>query len=230
MTPPEVLAALDELIRRRSILDHPFYRAWTAGTLSRADLAVYARIYYPHVAAFPSYLESAAARTADAEVRASLLDNLADERGNPAPHPELWLRFAEGVGADRQRVETGPPHAAAAATVTTFRRLCNRSTAAGLAALYAYESQQPEVAARKADGLRERYGVEDEATLAYFTVHSDADRRHRDEERRALARLLDHGSTRGSEILGAAAQALDAYWGLLDGVCTETGIDCPMVF
>ena len=65
-----VLRRLDDLIASRSILEHPFYVAWTAGTLSREQLAAYAESYYPHVAAFPGYLEQAAANATDAVVRA----------------------------------------------------------------------------------------------------------------------------------------------------------------
>lgn len=220
------LQTLDQLIASRSILRHPFYQAWTAGTLTRADLQTYAASYYPHVAAFPGYLETAAAGAPDAAIRAELLDNLREEVAEPAPHPELWLRFAEGIGAARGAVANAAPTRATAATVGAFQDLCAESTVAGVVALYAYESQQPEVAKRKADGLCERYGVTDAATLEYFTVHAEADVRHRDGERRAIARLLANGATE-EQVLSAANRALDAYWGLLDGVCAEAGI--PMV-
>ena len=60
------LRELDESIRERSILKHPFYRAWERGELTREQLATYAGIYYPHVRAFPRYLAVAIthARTA----------------------------------------------------------------------------------------------------------------------------------------------------------------------
>jgi pyrroloquinoline quinone (PQQ) biosynthesis protein C len=60
-------------------------------------------------------------------------------------------------------------------------------------------------------------------SLAYFTVHAEADVRHREGERQALSRCLDRGAS-AEEVLDAASQALDAYWGLLDGVCRETGL------
>jgi pyrroloquinoline-quinone synthase len=107
--------------------------------------------------------------------------------------------------------------------VSAFQGLCQESTRAGLVALYAYESQQPEVAKRKAAGLCERYGVDDAKTLAYFTVHAEADVRHREGERAALRRCLDAGATR-DEVIDAANEALDAYWRLLDGVCREASI------
>lgn len=225
MNAASVLAELDQLIARRSILQHPFYQAWTEGRLTRADLATYARVYYPHVAAFPGYLERTLATTDDAEIRAELSENLREELGEPKAHPELWLDFARGMGAVTEAVRTASPIAETGSAVATFERLASQSTAAGLAALYAYESQQPEVASTKATGLTERYGCEDAATLAYFHVHTEADQRHRDGERHSLERCLDAGATR-EEILGAAGEALDAYWHLLDGVCREAGIRC----
>lgn len=223
MNSTTVLAELDSLIASRSILDHPFYRAWTEGRLTGDQLATYARHYYPHVAAFPGYLEAAIAASDDPSVRAELADNLSEELSQPKAHAELWLDFARGCGLDIAQVEAAAPTPGAQATVDAFRRLAGQSAAAGLAALYAYESQQPEVAHTKAAGLAEHYGICDRESLAYFTVHAEADVRHREGERQALARCLKAGATR-EEVLAAASQALDAYWGLLDGVCRETGL------
>lgn len=218
-----VLRDLDALIARRSILNHPFYQAWSAGALTREQLRGYAESYYPHVAAFPDYLR-AAADGADAVVRAELLDNLREELGEPLPHTELWLRFAEGVGADRAAVSSAAATTVTAATIAAFQALCEESTASGLAALYAYESQQPEVSRSKSAGLCERYRIDDERTLSYFTVHAEADLRHRAGERAALERCLEQGAS-SEQVLGAATRALDAYWSLLDGVCERTGVD-----
>jgi len=224
MASSDVLRQLDDMIRERSILQHPFYQAWEKGVLSREQLATYARIYFPHVRAFTDYLESSIALANDPAVRAELVDNLEDERGNPAPHDELWLAFAEGVGADRQQVADAAPHAAAQAMVDTFQKLADQSLAGGLAALYAYESQQPDVSCTKIAGLRGHYGIEDKATLEYFEVHEAADVRHRQGERDALAACLEAGVP-AHVVTEATRQALDAYWGLLDGVCAETGIE-----
>ena len=60
MNSEQILDELDRLIAQRSILQHPFYQAWNAGHLTHDDLATYARVYYPHVAAFPDYLATAA--------------------------------------------------------------------------------------------------------------------------------------------------------------------------
>jgi len=223
MTPTETLARLDELIARRSILEHPFYVAWRQGELTRDQLAAYARLYYPHVAAFPGYLEAALDSARDPVVRAEIEENLAEERGVPKAHDELWLDFAAGLGLESSAVESAEPTEGTAAVVESFRRLTAGPTAGALAALYAYESQQPEVARRKADDLAALYGVGDPAALAYFEVHAEADVRHRAGERAALGRCLAEGAS-GEQALEAAGEALDAYWGLLDEVCRETGL------
>ena len=45
--PKTLLESLDALIAKHNLLQHPFYQAWTAGTLSKQALALYAQQYYP---------------------------------------------------------------------------------------------------------------------------------------------------------------------------------------
>jgi len=216
------LHRLDRLIQSRSILLHPFYVAWQCGKLTRDQLMVYAKVYYPHVASFPHYLQSAV-DSADDPVRPELERNLADEISHPKPHNELWLDFAEGLGLERLTVAHAAPRPAAQKIVNTFDRLTRSGTARALAALYAYESQQPEVSRQKADGLRRYYGVGSPTALAYFEVHAETDIQHRNGERCALAGCLASGASPGV-ILDSATEALDAYWGLLDGICEDAEI------
>ncbi|PYK45365.1 MAG: hypothetical protein DME46_04455 [Verrucomicrobia bacterium] len=220
MRTEETLRALDDLIRERSILQHPFYRAWQRGELTHDQLGTYSRVYYPHVAAFPTYLENAINCAIDSFTRRALENNLLDELTNPAPHPELWLDFATATGQDRDKVKRAKPLAKVADTTSTFDRLTSHDIASGLTALYAYESQQPEVAAEKIRGLRESYGIQSPEALNYFAVHATADLEHRAGERTALARCLN-GCTSAETVMNAATAALGAYWNLLDGVCEE---------
>ena len=219
----DTLDDLDALVQSRSILRHPFYVAWQQGDLTRHQLATYARVYWPHVCAFPSYLESAAGTTDDPVSRATLENNLDDERSNPKPHPELWLDFAEALGQRRQSVIDAETNHSAARMVETFTRLARSSTAEGVAALYAYESQQVAVSSQKRDGLCDHYGIDSEPALAYFDVHAKADVLHSQGERDVLQRCLDNGVDPAT-ILRAANEALNAYWGLLDGVCEAADI------
>ena len=223
MTTEETLRALDHLIRERSILQHPFYRAWQRGELTSDQLATYSRVYYPHVAAFPRYLKNAINCASDSVIRSALEQNLEDEMTSPAPHPELFLDFASATGQDREAVVSAEPISKTADTISTFDRLTSREIASGLTALYAYESQQPEVAAEKLRGLRDYYGIHSPQALGYFAIHATADVEHRAAERSAIRRCLDSGTSPGT-IMDAAEEALDAYWNLLDGVCEEANL------
>ncbi len=219
----DVVQAVDSLIEERNILKHPFYVAWECGELTRDDLATYARIYYPHVAEFPGHLEAVRSGCSDEIIRRTLNDNLHDERHEPKPHDELWLDFAASLGLDRDGVRAMHPHPAVVGIIETFARLASASTASGLAALYAYESQQPAVSQAKKDGLVRHYRFDDAKGTAYFDVHAITDVTHREGEKEGLGRCLNAGAL-GEEVLDATRQVLDAYWALLDGVTEEVGL------
>lgn len=70
---------IDAQVARRHLLTHPFYQSWTRGDLDRDALRDYARQYYHHVAAFPTYLSALHSHTEPCAVRRHILANLIDE-------------------------------------------------------------------------------------------------------------------------------------------------------
>ena len=213
----EALSALDLRIQQRHLLTHPFYQAWSAGTLSLAALQEYSKQYYRHVEAFPTYVSAVHANCPLLPIRQRLLENLIEEERGADNHPELWLRFAEALGVWREEVVAAELLPETVASIQTFRSLTReRSYLAGLAALYAYEAQVPEVAAAKIAGLKQFYGIDDPRGLAFFQIHLQADRFHADTARQILHAQLT--PTDVNEVVSAGEQALDALWGLLDGV------------
>jgi pyrroloquinoline-quinone synthase len=214
----ETIASLNSLSAEMSLLKHPFYQAWTAGTLTADRLRNYAVQYYQHVAAFPRYLSGLHSRCADIETRQHLLENLIDEERGPDNHPELWLRFAEALGVTRDEVLSAAPLPATTALIDTFTNLSQTlPPAAGLAALYVYETQVAEVATAKIDGLEKFYGIDDAAGVQFFTLHRDTDPYHA----KAVAELIDRnhvGADDQTIALEAARTALKAVWDLLDCV------------
>src|SRR5579859_1832868 len=119
----ETLAALAALGTEMSLLKHPFYQQWSAGTLSAQRLRNYAIQYYRHVAAFPRYLSALHSRCDDLETRQALLENLIDEERGAENHPALWLKFGEALGVTRDEMLAAAPLPAAAALVETFDHL-----------------------------------------------------------------------------------------------------------
>jgi pyrroloquinoline-quinone synthase len=212
------LCALEERIARYDLLCHPYYQAWTAGELTREDLREYASDYYHHVAAFPAYLSALHSRLNDCELRRAVLRNLCEEEIDGRPHSELWLDFAEGMGADREQVRQRAPLPEVCELMGEFRRVAREgSTAEALAAFYAYESQVPRVAKAKADGLAERYGA-DAKTLAYFELHQFADVEHSQVWRDLLSAKIAAHPEQAESALSAAEAAAQALWHVLDGM------------
>ena len=218
----ELLEKLDAAIAEKNLLKHPFYQDWQAGKLTRESLQLYAREYYKHVEAFPQHLRVLAAR-ADESLKATVMENLAEEENPARPHPKLWRDFAGALGVKEEQMTSSTSLPGTQAVVTKFGEICaERSVAAAVAALYAYESQVPEIATTKIDGLKKFYGITEPKGLAYFEVHEEADKEHR----AAWRGWLEANATGNeAEILESANEALDALWGALSAVHTPSE-DC----
>lgn len=213
-----ITTTLDTRIAEQRLLDHPFYQRWTAGTLSRTELADYARNYYHYALAFPTFLSGMHAHTEDIATRQLLLENLIEEERGPENHPELWLRFCEALGIDRSEVEGGTPNEATRRLIDCLRGFArNGELHEGLAALYAYESQIPAVAKAKIAGLAEWYGIDAPRDIAFFSVHQEADVLHSETSRELLEKLCDRAEKR-EQAVAATGQTLDALYGFLDSV------------
>ncbi len=215
MSNAQLLERIDAAIAEKSLLKHPFYQDWQAGKLSREALQLYAAQYYRHVEAFPKHLRVLAARSEGA-LRETVLENLAEEEDPNGPHPKLWRDFAAAVGVGEDDITCCPALPGTQAVVSKFREICSeRPVTEAVAALYAYESQVPEIAITKIDGLKKFYGVNSPRDLAYFTVHEEADKAHRAAWRNWLEQ---NASGNEEEILATTKQALNALWGALDAV------------
>jgi len=218
MSKTQLLDRLDAVIAQKSLLNHPFYQDWLAGKLSRESLQLYAAQYYRHVEAFPKHLRVLAAR-ADESLKTVVLENLAEEENPARPHPQLWRDFASALGVSEDDITTSPSLPGTQNVVHTFRDICaNRSLAEAVAALYAYESQVPEIATTKIDGLNRFYGITSSKGTAYFSVHEEADKAHREAWRNWLAQNASSDGASEAQILASTNEALSALWGALDAV------------
>jgi pyrroloquinoline-quinone synthase len=220
----QLLEQIDAAIAERNLLKHPFYQDWQAGKLSRESLQLYAVQYYRHVEAFPKHLRVLANR-ADESLKPVVLENLAEEENPVRPHPQLWRDFAAALGVSEDDITSSPSLPGTQHVVHTFRDICaHRSVAEAVAALYAYEAQVPEIATSKIDGLNRFYGINDAKGTAYFAVHEEADKAHREAWRNWLAEKASAGDAREDQILAAANDALSALWGALDAVHSGSGV------
>jgi pyrroloquinoline-quinone synthase len=224
MNTAEFLDQLEARIAKYDLLCHPFYRAWSAGELTRDELREYAQHYYHHVEAFPSYLAALALRLEDGELRQAVLANMCDEKGaegrsgrEAVPHSELWLDFVEGMGSSRN-LEWHTPLAEMRQLIRHFQHVAGEGTPEeALAAFYAYESQVPRIAKEKERGLREMYGADDK-TCGYFSLHTTADVYHSRVWRNHLQKRVEAHPQAAEAALDAAENTAQMLWKALDGI------------
>ena len=224
MNTSEFFQALEERIAKYNLLCHPFYKAWSAGKLTRDDLREYAQDYYHHVEEFPSYLAALSLRLEEGELRDAVLANMCDERGvaeragrDSVPHSDLWLDFAEGMGSSRN-LDWHHPLPEVRQLVRFFQRVASEGTPEeALAAFYAYESQVPHIASEKDRGLRELYRA-DEKTRGYFVVHAIADVYHAQVWREQLGKRVASSPESAEAALSAAETAAQMLWKAMDGI------------
>ena len=190
----DVVARIEAAAARWNVLDHPFYQRWSAGELTRDELAEYAAQYRHAVVAL-----------ADAAAASGNADHAAEERA----HVALWDSFADACGSV-------PADASTETTECTEAWTAGRDRLEHLAILYAIESAQPAISQTKLDGLREHYGMNGGAETEYFVLHAE-----RDHDHAALSRLLLEKLATDEDAPRLAARAEAATrgnWRLLDGI------------
>ena len=207
MTPDQLQIHLTAALIDRQLLTHPFYRRWEAGTLGPNELGAYAAQYRHFEAVLPEVLERVVPGIDDPMARGLVQANLDDELGVPAPHLELFEGFARAVGATNDDEATPTT----SALVELYTGVADESPVVALAALAAYEVQASDIAASKADGLRARYGVDDEGAR-FWDVHCGADELRGAWTCDALAAL----AVDADEVRRAADAAASAWWAFLD--------------
>ena len=206
---------LNKKLDQYHLLNHPFYKSWNEGKLTREIIKDYAEQYYQHVKAFPRYISATHSICEDIEKRKILLENLQDEENPNGDHPKLWKNFALSVGADRNKIEKAKQESFTKRMIDNFFKQGRKSYAEGLASLYTYERQIPEIADTKIRGLKKHYGVTSKKGLEFFEAHKAADVLHR----KACEKLLDGLSKKEQKKAEKAALTTAKFlWNFLSGM------------
>jgi pyrroloquinoline-quinone synthase len=209
--------AIDTILQERNLLRHPFYQTWTEGKLTNEMLRDYACQYYHFVKDFPRMVSAVHSNTPDITAREPMLHNLMDEELGAENHPALWMRFANALGASREHVDRTQPLPTTVSLVNTMMDICrNKTFQEGLACLYAYEAQVPEVSRVKIEGLKKFYGLDDPEAVKFFSVHQEADVYHSRSEMDLIARTTPEELS--GSVRKAASDTAGALWRFLDGV------------
>jgi pyrroloquinoline-quinone synthase len=188
---------LDPILEKWNLLKHPFYQAWSAGTLPVEALQVYAREYGNFISTLPRAWET----LGDSETAQEERD-----------HAELWTDFTAAVGgftADASLPQTlNLVHASDALFA---------ARASALGALYAFEAQQPATAQSKLDGLKTHYKFPREVE-PYFEVHAV----NWHESEKILRQLDAFPADEQAQALAACERMASSLWDALTGIHEAT--------
>lgn len=204
---------IDKEIEARSLLNHPFYKMWSAGELNLSHLQGYAKEYFQLVKSVPAYVENIASIAPDSD-KPQIEDNAQEE----SEHIQPWIRFANSLGVLEKELIDYYGIEKTNHAVENLMSLSQLPFEQAVAAMYAYEMELPKISTSKIDGLKKYYNLDNEDATKYFELHQEADIRHAQVWRDILNSIPEekHEST-----LNAAIESLKAQNLLLDAVYEE---------
>ena len=184
---------LQEILDKWNLLEHPFYRAWTMGTLPDNKLKSYSSEYASFIGMVAKGWEACGN------------EEIAEEERE---HHDLWKVFAKSLG--HSEVSTSISEVSDLVT-SCEKNYTNRVSALG--ALYAFEAQQPKTSKSKLEGLRTHYQHLN-ADETYFEIHENDL-----EEPAMLLKDMEGLSTMDQNIaVAACAEVAENIYGALTGI------------
>ena len=122
------------------------------------------------------------------------------------------------MGSDVKKIDEIKPDWFTKDMIDNFFAQARSSYAEGLASLYTYERQIPEIAETKIQGLKKFYGVNSTEGLEFFEAHKSADVVHRAE----CEKLLDALSANEQKKAEKASMLTARYlWNFLSGMTSK---------
>ena len=220
LTPTELRAALQAIGDERYHIHHPFHRMLHEGRLTRPQVQAWALNRYYYQSRIPAKDATLLARLPTADLRRAWRSRLEDHDGTG---PGLggvarWLRLAEGVGLDRDYVEStagllpGTRFAVDAYVAFVRDRTVLEAVASSLTEMFS-----PTIIAERVSGMLAHYDFITPETLAYFTPRMSQAPKDVDF---ALAYIDEHATSRGAQesVLNALRFKCDVLWSQLDAL------------
>jgi pyrroloquinoline-quinone synthase len=163
---------------------HPFFQSLERGEVPKDVVGRWVKQFFPWLSCVPIAM---ALRFTNCpwepefdRFRKMILDQLVEESGDPkgtAPgHPELWLRFCEGLGISRTEVLGAPLLPSTLVAMDDFLYI-NREAPFYVSAAGSSEPPNVELCARLLPAFKKHYGVDD-WHLEYYSLHVTADEDH----------------------------------------------------
>ena len=201
---------IDRIIEEHSLLNHPFYQAWSDGKLTRESLTGYSKEYYQLVKAVPIFMTQLMNH-----IPSTSYDELNFHQQEEFSHIGMWERFASGLGVSRNDLLNYNGLYKTNHAISGMYQLMG-SLESGAVAMYALEKEIPKISQIKLEGLAEFYGLTSEDVTKYFKEHMEADIRHT----ASWKKLIDSVTSDEHEAISAAESSV-TYQNLLLDSCYD---------
>jgi pyrroloquinoline-quinone synthase len=220
LSPEDLADALRVIGSERYHNLHPFHRLLHDGKLNRQQVQAWALNRYYYQASIPIKDATLLARLPTADLRREWRRRLVDHDGD-APGTggvARWMKLAEGVGLDRDYVESGagilPATRFAVDAYVAFVR--DRSILEAVASSLT-EMFSPGIIAERVSGMLKNYDFITQETLAYFTPRLTQAPRDSDF---ALEYVQKNAHTPAEQraVLAALRFKCDVLWAQLDAL------------
>lgn len=220
MSPDELRAALCDIGAERYHSRHPFHQRMRDGKLSRGQIQAWALNRYYYQASIPAKDATLLARLPTADLRRAWRSRLLDHDGERPGEGGVarWLKLAEGVGLDRDYVQSTagllPATRFAVDAYIAFVR--DRSILEAIASSLT-EMFSPVIIAERVSGMLANYDWIERDTLAYFTPRLTQAPKDVDF---ALDYIDQHARSRAEQeqVLAALRYKCDILWAQLDAL------------
>lgn len=184
---------IEQIISKYDLLNHPFYQAWSAGTLPEEKLSEYTKEY-------GTFIQLIAEGWGKAGYKK--IQKVEEE------HFLLWKDFAKSLGQNNieQSIEE-------VGKLNTDCQNYFQNKVTALGALLAFENQQPHTATSKLEGLQSHY-KHLKADETYFEIHKN----DWDEPALLVEEIKDMNDENQASSLEALEGTCQNLWNALSGI------------
>ena len=214
-------------IEQRSLLKHPFYKAWTEGRLTTSHLKGYSKEYFQLVKSIPQFVQNIYNNKAIDDTRqeyyySNYLDSIKQIQQEENDHVSMWINFAVELGVDRKELLEYRGTDDVNQAIRNLNKLSCSSIIHGASMMYSLEKEIPKISTTKLEGLEKYYGINNLNAINYFKIHQKVDIEHTKVWHDILT---DHNinNTRieeaRNEIIKSGILSLESQNLILDSVC-----------
>jgi pyrroloquinoline-quinone synthase len=181
---PGIVAAAEEILRGRSIVDQSYFQRLVDGRMSFEAFTATQQQFFFAVRFFSRPIASLVARCPDSSMRMDLVHNLAEEQGDFIPteaHDRTFLRFLASIGVTPERMKQVGEGPSVRAFNCALMGACQSSEMElAFGCLGIIEHAFADISALIGRAVVARGWVTGE-NLVHYKLHAEIDKRHAEE-------------------------------------------------